>query len=83
MYYLMIQMLGFLRGDSMIASRAIMVYESNGDAEGKFVTTVFTVPDAKRVEDRLFKRNSIRRVIFKRTCGRVIATINKKREIIA
>ena len=63
----------------MIPSRAIMVYESWGQPDGEFVTTVFTPYDAQRIKLRLFKKRGIQRVIFKSVTGRVLTSaINKE-----
>jgi beta-galactosidase beta subunit len=62
----------------MIASKAIKVYASVGQPDGEYVTTVFTPHDAHRMKLRLFKRKSVRRVIFKTLAGNELTFINDR-----
>jgi len=62
----------------MIASKAIKVYASVGQPDGEYITTVFTPHDAHRMKLRLFKRKSVRRVIFKTLAGNELSFINDK-----
>tara|TARA_R110000803_G_scaffold78179_2_gene143304 strand:+ start:93 stop:287 length:195 start_codon:yes stop_codon:yes gene_type:complete len=63
----------------MIPSKAIKVYESAGQPDGEFVTTVFTPYDAQRIKLRLFNRRGVRRVIFKSVTGKVLSIENNNR----
>jgi hypothetical protein len=49
----------------MIASKAIKIYTSTGEPDGRFVTTVFNPKEALNLRTRLFKRGDVKRVIFK------------------
>jgi len=62
----------------MIASKAIKVYASVGQPDGEYITTVFTPHDAHHMKLRLFKRKSVRRVIFKTLAGNELSFINDK-----
>jgi hypothetical protein len=62
----------------MIPSKAIKVYESAGQPDGEFVTTVFTPHDAHRIKLRLFNRRGVRRVIFKSVTGKVLSIENNR-----
>ncbi len=62
----------------MIASKAIKVYASVGQPDGEYITTVFTPHDAHRMKLRLFKRKSVRRVIFKTLAGNELTFINDR-----
>ena len=63
----------------MIASKAIKVYASVGQPDGEYITTVFTPHDAHRMKLRLFKRKSVRRVIFTTAAGKFLhSEINSK-----
>jgi hypothetical protein len=62
----------------MIASKAIKVYASVGQPDGEYITTVFTPHDAHRMKLRLFKRKSVRRVVFKTLAGNELTFINDR-----
>ena len=63
----------------MIASRAIKVYASVGQPDGEYVTTVFTPHDANLARIKLFKRTSVRRVIFKTAAEKELASFSNDR----
>jgi len=63
----------------MIASRAIKVYASVGQPDGEYVTTVFTPYDANQARIKLFKRTSVRRVIFKTAAEKELASFSNDR----
>ena len=62
----------------MIPSRAIKVYVSLGQPDGEYVTTVFTPHDAYLARIKLFKRTSVRRVIFRTLAGNEVSYSNDK-----
>jgi hypothetical protein len=61
----------------MIAARAIKVYEFLGDPYGDFVTTVFSMEEAKRLERRLLKRQGVHRVILKDVKNNILNRTDK------
>ena len=63
----------------MIASKAIKVYASAGQPDGEYVTTVFTPHDANLARIKLFKRTSVRRVIFKTAAEKELASFSNDR----
>lgn len=63
----------------MIASKAIKVYASVGQPDGEYVTTVFTPHDANLARTKLFKRSSVRRVIFKTVHEKELASFSNNR----
>jgi hypothetical protein len=61
----------------MIPSRAIKVYASVGQPEGEYVTTVFSAHDADIMKAKLFKRSSVRSIIFTNVSGKVLARVRR------
>jgi hypothetical protein len=61
----------------MIPSRAIKVYASVGQPEGEYVTTVFSAHDADILKTKLFKRSSVRSIIFTNVSGKVLARVRR------
>ena len=62
----------------MIPSKAIKVYQSVGEPQGDYVTTVFTAYDAHRLKDRLFKKSNVRSVTFTSVTGKVLTKVRNK-----
>jgi hypothetical protein len=62
----------------MIPSKAIKVYQSVGEPQGDYVTTVFTAYDAHSLKDRLFKKSNVRSVTFTNVKGKVITRERNK-----
>mgnify|MGYP006101234501 FL=1 len=65
----------------MIPSKAIKVYQSVGEPQGDYVTTVFTAHDAHSLKDRLFKKSNVRSVTFTNVKGKVL-TRERNKEVV-